>query len=61
MKMYLLWEPMKEFTHPLGEMEVCVLSCGHSTDTLISGSFFFFSTLCPISVFMPYLLERIGG
>lgn len=43
MKMYLLWEPMKEVTHPQGETEVCALSCGHSTDTLISGSFFFFS------------------
>lgn len=58
--MYLLWEPMKEFTHPQGEMEGCALSCGHSTDTLISGSFFS-STLRPISVFMPYLLGRIGG
>lgn len=46
--MYLLWEPMKEFTHPQGEMEVCALSCGHSTDTLISGSFFFLH-------FVPYL------
>lgn len=60
MKMYLLWEPMKEFTHPQGEMEVCALSCGHSTDTPISGVFFF-PPLCALSVFTPYLLGRIGG